>query len=194
MLIENFNDRNDSFQPISPFIPMSRKVRHIFSTLLSALIYFIFRVPTNLKKQPEHSSIKIIDEKNFNELRNGEWIIITDKFQFEDKTIYSDPFVNYGLLIVDSMNKAKIAALLGLQNPKNHIKIKNGVIISSSSNKSMATTASFDKILDYFVYYWAIDLKKIFLSATGTGEVIENFSISILWLLAEILKYNFINQ
>lgn len=168
---------------------MSRRLRHAFSTLIGAILYLLFRSPPDPAEEAAFPSILVINESNFSNLKSGSWMVVTERFKLDSLDIRSEGPTNYGVLVVNSMGKARIAALLGLENPADFAIINNGIVASRKASQSIDLNVPFQKIIDYFVYYWAIHLKSIFRSASSLGEMVELLAFSSLMLLFEIFRY-----
>ncbi|KAM0681672.1 hypothetical protein GINT2_000186 [Glugoides intestinalis] len=166
---------------------MEKRPRSIISSLIAAIIYFLFYQPKDVVEQ--HSSISpsivLLDEKNIIKLNDGKWVIITDNLDISKHNHQISSGTKYGVLVVNNMKKAKIAASLGLKDATDCICLENGAI----DGERFVFSASFEKILDYFVYYCAIKMKHGFSKVTGIHHLIEFFGLSFMKMSYEVLNY-----
>lgn len=168
---------------------MNTKLRHWLSSLIGAAVYFLFRNEPEKQQEPPNSSVVVINESNISKLKSGSWVVVTEQFKAEDLKICDDEEVSYGVLVVDSMEKAKIVAVLELKNPINLVEISNKFTTEKSANWILDTNVPLEKIIDYFVYYWALKINHILKSSANFYDVVEEFAFSILQLLFEISQY-----
>ncbi|ELA42808.1 uncharacterized protein VICG_00123 [Vittaforma corneae ATCC 50505] len=124
---------------------MSRRLRHVFSTLIGALLYLLFKGPQDVLEESVFPSILVINEANFTNLKTGSWMVVTEKFKIDNLNMYTETPSNYGVLVVNSMNKARIAALLGLENPADFAIINNGVVVNRTVSQSIDFNVRFRK-------------------------------------------------
>jgi len=168
---------------------MRSKFRHILSSILGAIIYFLTHSPEPAPlKSTQPLSAQLVGDVNLETLKTGTWIVVTDKYNFEDSTVFELKAANYGVLVVNSMSSAKVAAVLGLDNPKGYVSVVDGVINNGQDIKIDAEVP-IEKIIDYFVYYWAVGLKGAFKAPGSFIELAEMFGGSVFNLLVEVGQY-----
>lgn len=168
--------------------PMESRPRSIISSLLAAILYFLFYQPKEILQQDSISpSIVLIDEKSIAKLCDGKWVIITENLDISKHNHYISSGTKYGVLVVNNMKKAEIAASLGLKDATDCIRLENGAI----NGKKLVFNTSFGNILDYFVYYYALKMKRGFAHITGLHNLIEFFGLSFMKMLFEVLYYCF---
>lgn len=132
------------------------------------------------------STVKLLDSGDLDSLREGTWLIVTNRYNFGEAIRCDKESVNYGVLIVNSMETAKIAALLGLTNPAGHVLVEDGQV----GGHSIDGEVPIGKIIDYFVYYWAVGLSSILKASTSATEAVELFAVSISRVFYEIFRYS----
>lgn len=168
---------------------MASKFRHIISSVLGAILYFFLQSQDQPKEEKIiHSAVRLIGEHDIDSLKTGKWTIVTDKYNFEDDSIFTNEHQNYGILVVNSMASAKIAALLGFVDPNSSVSIVDGVV-NNSSQRNIDRDIPFEKVIDYFVYYWAFGLRKSFKAPMSVPQLLEMFGMSLLNVFLEVGQY-----
>lgn len=160
---------------------MHKKNRHILSSVVAAVFYFLFsdKTPDSPPVAPSSSLVMLIDEKNYTSLRSGSWVVMTSDFDVANSTLPIRSTNKYGVLFVDSMKKAQIAASLELNNPSNYVVI----------NTPVDFNAPVYKAVDYFIYYWAVKLKKTLERSASIEQIVECTCFSLLKMASEICRY-----
>lgn len=164
---------------------MTRKTRHLLSTIIGILIHLFLSRKKEIESPVTHSKIMTLTPENVCSIKEGTWLVFTEKYNPEFSAIKRYPDIKYAVIVVDSIGKAEIAASVGINDPTKHSIIRDGVCVDTSTR----VDPSFTKTLDCFVYYWALRLRKMIESSVGIDHLVESLIFSVIKLSFEIIRY-----
>lgn len=164
--------------------PMGFKIRSFFSYIIAALIYLFINKEDNSYKDPViKNKFLIINSTNYEEIFNDKWIVFLDCQSLDLLKLSQKHEYNFALLKVNSFSNAKLAASLGLSKNNRIIKIKNSVVYDNiylnSESRNIKEKVPLIEILDFFIYFVALDLKKNYLENKSVEKIVEDIVFSI---------------
>lgn len=148
-------------------------------------MYFFLTKKEEYQSSNTHSQIMTLNQDNVCKIEEGTWLVFTEKYNPVLNEIREYPGIKYAVIVTDSIEKVEIAASVGISDPTKHVIVKDGICVNTSSR----INSSFTKTIDYFIYYWALRLKKIIESSVGIDQLIESLSFSVIKMSLEIIKY-----
>lgn len=111
---------------------------------------------------------------NISKLDNGLWYVVMRDKYIEDNCRWMQQIVKFmkpntsfgvALLTIDDFKTAELAAKLQIENSSDIIKYQNGVIFSKSGCREPKNSVSIFEIIDYYLFFNIIQMKRIFKDA-----------------------------
>jgi hypothetical protein len=166
---------------------MNKNFKHLLSTVLASLFYFIFRKDEPIEI-PNLITTKCIelDCDNFSNLLTGEWIVVTAKNGCKAPLPFEINQENLAILNVNSMKTAELAARLGITNSKETVRISNGEYVKKDKHFRIDRPVNYSEIIDFYVFYWALDIKKMLSSEEKIETILDESVGSFVHLIGEI--------
>lgn len=167
---------------------MNKNFKHFLSTIIAALFYFLFQSePITEEFIPSYTSMCIeLTQDTFCKLLRGEWTVITSQSIDKAPIVIGESNRNIAVLNVNSIKKAEFAARLGITDPTGKSFIKDGEFEKDGKKYKITREISFTEMLDFYVYYWALDVKKIMMSESNVEFILDQSVTSLGKLISEL--------
>lgn len=161
---------------------MDLRVKSIISVAIAAMLYaLVGKGPESIHTECQRR-ILVLGPGNESELDAGNWIILTPRSRLSTLDLSSRDY-SIALLVVDSLENAKIAARLGMKNAEGAVLINELLL----DRKHLKRTVALQEALDYAIYYRVLALRSSIESGKPLEPTTEKGMLIIFGLAADMV-------